>query len=695
MKKKYYLFLIFVINIIFVNNVKADDGLINYSSHVQNIGWQQEFKDGETSGTSGKSLRLESMKIRLSGNLNGDVEYQTHVQNIGWQSWKKNGEISGTTGMSLRLEGIKLKLVGQVASDYDIYYRTHVQNIGWQKWVKNGELAGTTGKSLRLEAIEIKLVLKISIPVIESSGHVDNSWQNYVTDDYIGTVGKSKGLDAFKIKLTLPDSMTGNIEYSSYITPNGWLGNINNDEISGSFGKNIEAIKIRLTGKVAEQYDIYYQVHVSNIGWMGWTSNGNVAGTKGYFNRVEAIRIKLLLKNSAELSVQSNAYLEAINSVKYQSHVQNIGWQTPVSDGAISGTSGANARLESFKVKLNSKLSGNISYSSYVAKVGWQPYVNNGAISGTVGLGRNLEAIKIKLDGNISNYYDIYYQVHVSNIGWLGWTKNNAKAGSVGNLNKIEAIQIRLVKKGLPAPGSTNNSYVTGTWKNNTYYTFFNQQLKGFQFIDGVKYYFDERYGNLIGRNVKKVIDVSSYQGNINWNKIKSDGDIDEVILRVGWGMSYDDAPGVDSKFSEYIKGVQSNNIPYSLYIYSYAKVDRAAIKEADFVKKMMDDYGIPKSTFVWYDVERGYARSIYEKVVPTFIERLNAYGIKSGVYGNISALDTGGGYLNSSKIRNYPIWVAQYYYKPQYSGNYKGWQYTSVGSVNGISGNVDVNMFY
>ena len=69
----------------------------------------------------------------------------------------KNGALAGTSGQSLRLEAIEIKLDDSAAKLYDIYYRAHVQNIGWQDWVKNGALAGTFGQSLRLEALEIKL----------------------------------------------------------------------------------------------------------------------------------------------------------------------------------------------------------------------------------------------------------------------------------------------------------------------------------------------------------------------------------------------------------------------------------------------------------------------------------------------------------------------------------------------------------
>ena len=130
-----------------------------YQTHVQTIGWQGWKKDGEMSGTSGQSKRLEGINIKLE-NLNGNVEYQTHVQSIGWQGWKSNGAMAGTFGQSKRLEAIKIKLSGEAANQYDIYYRVHAQSYGWLDWAKNGEAAGSEGYSKRLEGIEIRLVKK-------------------------------------------------------------------------------------------------------------------------------------------------------------------------------------------------------------------------------------------------------------------------------------------------------------------------------------------------------------------------------------------------------------------------------------------------------------------------------------------------------------------------------------------------------
>ena len=141
--------------------IDDDEKQISYQTHVQTYGWQETKYDGETSGTTGQSKRLEGITIKLTGTqYSGDILYRTHVQTYGWQDWKSNGQVSGTTGESKRLEAIQIKLSGDISNYYDVYYRVHAQNFGWLGWAKNGESAGTAGYAYRLEAIEIQLVPK-------------------------------------------------------------------------------------------------------------------------------------------------------------------------------------------------------------------------------------------------------------------------------------------------------------------------------------------------------------------------------------------------------------------------------------------------------------------------------------------------------------------------------------------------------
>lgn len=135
---------------------------VSYRTHIQSAGWQGWRKNGKTAGTSGKSLRLEAIQIKLSNRpYAGTIQYRTYVQAHGWESsWRTAPKTSGTSGQSKRLEAIRIRLAGNMAKHYDVYYRVHAQHFGWMGWAKNGAKAGTAGYSYRLEGIQIRLVPK-------------------------------------------------------------------------------------------------------------------------------------------------------------------------------------------------------------------------------------------------------------------------------------------------------------------------------------------------------------------------------------------------------------------------------------------------------------------------------------------------------------------------------------------------------
>ena len=155
--KKFFTAVIGLLIIAQIQIAAAAQLQFGYQAFVQNYGWMETVGNGKVAGTTGKGLRMEALKINLTG---GTIEYCVHVQNYGWQPWKSSGEIAGTSGKSLRLEAIRVKLTGDTANHFDIYYRTHVQNGGWLGWAKNGEPAGTTGAGLRMEALQIQIVPK-------------------------------------------------------------------------------------------------------------------------------------------------------------------------------------------------------------------------------------------------------------------------------------------------------------------------------------------------------------------------------------------------------------------------------------------------------------------------------------------------------------------------------------------------------
>lgn len=299
-----------------------------------------------------------------------------------------------------------------VSSSPSISYQTHVQDYGWQSWKSNGEVSGTVGQSKRLEGINIKL-----------------------------------------------SNINGSIEYKTHVQDIGWQDWKSNGQMSGTTGqsKRLEAIKVKLSGEAANQYDVYYRVHAQDYGWLDWAKNGESAGTEGYSKRLEGIQIVLVKKGESAPGSTSRPFI--CKMIKYQTHVQNIGWQGEKADGEMSGTTGQSLRLEAIKIQLSSSIDGGIVYKTHVQDYGWLNFVTNGQASGTTGQAKRLEAIQMQLTGNAMNQYDLYYRVHAQNFGWLGWAKNGESAGTAGYSYRLEGIQIVLVPKGGNAPGSTSKHY--------------------------------------------------------------------------------------------------------------------------------------------------------------------------------------------------------------------------------------------
>lgn len=270
---------------------------ICYTTHIQDIGWQNQVKDGEMAGTEGQAKRLEAIKITLKDLSGVKIKYQTHIQDIGWQDWKYDGTLAGTEGQSKRLEAIKIEL--EESDKYSIMYRVHIQDIGWQDWRYDGEKAGTEGQSKRLEAIQIKIVDKQTSISVNYSVHVqDIGWQNWKAEEKIaGTEGQSKRLEAIKIEL-LTNIKNLKLKYRVHIQDIGWQDWKDSEEMAGTEGqsKRLEAIQIKLEN--TQDYSIEYRVHVQDIGWQDWVKDGEISGTEGQSKRLEAIQIRIISKEN-------------------------------------------------------------------------------------------------------------------------------------------------------------------------------------------------------------------------------------------------------------------------------------------------------------------------------------------------------------------------------------------------------------
>ena len=214
------------------------------------------------------------------------------------------------------------------------------------------------------------------------------------------------------------------------------------------------------------------------------------------------------------------------------------------------------------------------------------------------------------------------------------------------------------------------------------------------------KAFFDYQ-NNLFVQQAKGVIDVSGWQGDIDWAKAKADG-VEGVIIRLGYG----EGNNADKKAQRNISECKRLGIPFGVYWYSYADTPALAKEEGTDVVAKLKQFGVNPSDLaypVYYDLEKwtweGHKPptdpNVYNNIVNNWYSALQSAGYKNlGVYSYTSYLQ---GPLKHADIYAKTTWVAQYGARMGFDSfptNSRGWQYTSTGKVDGISGNVDMNAF-
>lgn len=217
---------------------------------------------------------------------------------------------------------------------------------------------------------------------------------------------------------------------------------------------------------------------------------------------------------------------------------------------------------------------------------------------------------------------------------------------------------------------------------------------------NNTKAFFDYQ-NNLFVQQAKGVIDVSEWQGDIDWAKAKADG-VEGVIIRLGYG----EGNNADKKAQRNISECKRLGIPFGIYWYSYADTPSIAKEEGTDVVAKLKQFGVNPSDLaypVYYDLEKwtweGHQPptdpNVYNNIVNNWYSALQSAGYKNlGVYSYTSYLQ---GPLKHAGIYAKTTWVAQYGARMGFDSfptNSRGWQYTSSGKVNGISGNVDMNAF-
>ncbi len=492
----------------------------------------------------------------------------------------------------------------------------------------------------------------------------------------LGTRGQSKRLEAITINLVNNSGVSGSLEYRVHVQDIGWMDWTPAGSKAGTEGqaKRLEGIEIRLTGDLASCYAVEYSAHIQNYGDnQGAVCDGALAGTTGESKRVEEIRIKI---------VERTSYTSM--GIKYRTHIQDQGWEnTWAEDGSQSGTTGKSRRLEAISITLTgAQYQGGIKYKTHIQDYGWQTDVANGEMSGTQGKSKRLEAITIELTGDVAEHYDVYYRVHVQDIGWMNWAKNGEKSGTSGGGKRLESIQIVLVAKGTGNPG--NVSGIAGN-----YSEAFKELLPNrYQFFD-----FRARYrtnGALVG------MDVSAYQGNVDWKAVKNAG-VDFVILRLARCSSTTQVMAFDTYFLKNYQAAKDAGLLVGAYYYCTRGDSDSVIADTNAICDFLEQNNITLDFPVGFDWEE------YEKMqqwgIPdtnalnalwkTFIDTMAGRGYDVMIYSSKWYLEH---YWNTYDKM---VWVANWVPQTTYRGEYHLWQVTSTGECDGIKGIVDLDIYY
>lgn len=192
-------------------------------------------------------------------------------------------------------------------------------------------------------------------------------------------------------------------------------------------------------------------------------------------------------------------------------------------------------------------------------------------------------------------------------------------------------------------------------------------------------------------------IDVSKWQKEIDWDKVKNEG-VDFAIIRCGYRGSVTGSLVEDPYFEQNIKGARAAGIKVGVYFFTQAVNEVEAVEEASMVISLVRDYELQYPVFIDTEGAGGNGRAdslnVEERtaVCEAFCTTVKNAGLEAGVYASRNWYNNK---LTVSTLESYAIWLAEYRSVPLYQGYYQMWQYTSKGKINGINGNVDLNVSY
>lgn len=192
-------------------------------------------------------------------------------------------------------------------------------------------------------------------------------------------------------------------------------------------------------------------------------------------------------------------------------------------------------------------------------------------------------------------------------------------------------------------------------------------------------------------------IDVSKWNGEIDWDKVRNAG-VEFAIIRAGYRGSVTGSLVEDPYFAANMKGAAASGIPVGVYFFTQAVNEVEAVEEASAVIRLVREYNLEYPIFIDTEGAGGNGRAdslgpeTRTQVCEAFCRTIENANYRAGIYASRNWYNNN---LYVDRLDRYFIWLAEYRSVPLYQGYYQMWQHTSKGAIDGIAGNVDMNIFY
>ena len=670
---------------------------------------------------------MYAIRIRLKNLENYSVEYRVHRQYQGWESgYVADGDIAGKQSINSRIEGLKIRIVPKIRKTPQVIYRGYIDKKGYQQaYAKDDLLAGTENKGIGLNGIKIQLLYGASNSGIEYKVLKDSNkgkeWTNWISDGELAGF-EENGKNIYAIRIRLKNMNNYSVEYKIHRKYQGWEKNYVSDgetiglEYSDS---RIEGIKIRIVKKINKSIGVAYSGFIDKKGYQERVGSGSLIGTENKGIGLNGIRIEL-------------RHAPKGLGIEYQGYVQGIGWQDLKHEGEYVGTEQSGKNLYGIRIRLTNTNNYSVQYRVHRQYVGWKDnWVSDGELAGVENTSSRIEGIqirivpkihhriikietpeednitgnKIKIKGwEISEDKDTIVKLYIDNTLIKTLTKK-ARQDVLDKyvIEKESILQNFGGKQANLKPGFEDEVDISNIKKGMHILT-----IKIFNNKNKYVAEYNKKI-NLYGNNYMGI-DVSKYNGKVDWEKVKAYG-VKFAIVRVGF-RGYESGKIVeDTRFKENIENASKVGIKVGAYFFSQAINTKEGIEEADFTINTINKYGF--SNLIKYplfiDTEYSGANNntgradnlskyLRTEICKAFAQRIKNKGFTPGVYASKYWLYDN---IDNSQLNSYDIWLAHYMSnapfeaKSDYNGSYIIWQYSSTGNVNGINGYVDMNISY